>query len=125
MNTNLEWSTYHRPGRIQAKEWYRVDPNPGCVGWSGRANINMQESAILITMNTVAHNKEKFLENYYVKNKQMIEQGRSQAPYAYVIPAKQRRQVEAADFMNPGDPPRRRGGRRRDAGLPARAASRS
>jgi hypothetical protein len=91
------------PGNFPAansREWYRVDPNPGCVGWSGRANINMQESAILITMNTVAHNKEKFLENYYVKNKQMIEQGKSQAPYAYVIPAKQRRQVEAADFMN-------------------------
>jgi hypothetical protein len=83
-----------------SREWYRVNPNPGCVAWSGRANINMQESAILITMNTVAKNKEKFLENYYVKNKQMVEMGRSEAPYAYVIPAKQRRPGEAADFMN-------------------------
>ena len=41
-----------------------------------------------------------FLENYYVKNKKMIEQGKTQAPYAYVVPAKQRRRVEAADLMN-------------------------
>ena len=83
-----------------SREWYRVDPNPGCVAWSGRANINMQESAILITMNTVAKNKEKFLENYYIKNKQMVALGRAEAPYAYVVPGKQRRQAETADFMN-------------------------
>ena len=83
-----------------SREWYRVDPNPGCVGWSGRANINMQESAILITLNTVAHNKEKFLENYYIKNKQMVELGRSEAPYAYVVPRQQHRRVEAAELMN-------------------------
>src|SRR4029453_11166899 len=44
--------------------------------------------------------KEMFLENSYIKNKMMIEQGRNKAPHAYIIPAKQRRQVEAADLMN-------------------------
>ncbi len=60
----------------------------------------MQESALLLTLNLVAKNREKFLENYYAKNKMMIEQGRTQAPYAYIVPARQRRQVEAADLMN-------------------------
>jgi Zinc carboxypeptidase len=85
----------------QEKEWYRVDPIPpeGIV-WSSRSNVNMQESALLITLNTVAKNREKFLENYYAKNKQMIEQGKTRAPFAYVVPAKQRRAVEAADLMN-------------------------
>jgi hypothetical protein len=83
-----------------SKEWYRINPNPGDVQWSGRANINMQESALLITLNTVAKNKEKFLENYYAKNKQMVEKGKTMAPYAYIVPAKQRRRVEAAEFMN-------------------------
>jgi hypothetical protein len=95
VNTN-EW---YYPAQ-NSREWYRVNPDPGCVAWSGRSNINMQESALLITLNTVAKNKEKFLENYYIKNKQMVESGRSQAPYAYVIPSRQRRQAEAADFMN-------------------------
>jgi hypothetical protein len=48
----------------------------------------------------VAKNKEMFLENYYAKNKMMIEQGKTRAPFAYVIPAQQRRRVEAADLMN-------------------------
>ena len=60
----------------------------------------MQQSALLITLNTVAKNREKFLENYYIKNKQMVEKGRTQAPYAYIVPAAQRRRVEAAEFMN-------------------------
>jgi hypothetical protein len=83
-----------------SREWYRPNPSPGDVQWSGRANINMQQSALLIALNAVAKNKEMFLENYYIKNKMMIEQGRNKAPHAYIIPAKQRRQVEAADLMN-------------------------
>ncbi len=83
-----------------SREWYRPNPSPGDVQWSGRANINMQQSALLIALNAVAKNKEMFLENYYVKNRMMVEQGRNRAPHAYVIPTKQRRQVEAADLMN-------------------------
>ncbi len=88
-------------GAGQSREWYRPFPvPPEGVQWSGRENINMQESAILIAMNAVAKNKEMFLENYYIKNKMMIEKGKTQAPFAYVIPAQQRRRVEAADLMN-------------------------
>lgn len=83
-----------------SKEWYRTNPNPGDVQWSGRSNINMQQSALLLTLNLVAKNKEKLLENYYVKNKQMVAKGKNEAPYAYIVPAKQRRRVEAAEFMN-------------------------
>lgn len=83
-----------------SREWYRVTPDPGCVAWSGRSNINMQESALLIALSTVAKNKEKFLENYYLKNKYMVTLGQTQAPYAYVVPAKQRRQAEAVDLLN-------------------------
>ena len=60
----------------------------------------MQESALLLAMNYVAKNKETFLENYYLKNKHTIERGQAKAPYAYVIPAAQRRRVEAAELMN-------------------------
>ncbi len=88
-------------GAGQSREWYRPYPvPPEGVQWSGRANINMQQSAILIAMNAVAKNTEMFLENYYVKNKMMIEKGRTRAPFAYVVPAEQRRRIEAADLMN-------------------------
>ncbi len=93
------------PGRLvaggQSREWYRPFPvPPEGVQWSGRANINMQQSALLIALNTVAKSRELILENYYVKNKMMVEKGKTQAPYAYVIPAKQRRRADAADLMN-------------------------
>jgi len=88
-------------GGGQSKEWYRPYPvPPEGVQWSGRSNINMQQSAILFAINAVAKNKEMFLENYYIKNKMMIEKGKTRAPHAYVIPAQQRRRVEAADLMN-------------------------
>lgn len=88
-------------GAGQSREWYRPYPvPPEGVQWSGRANINMQQSAILIAMNAVARNREMFLENYYAKNKMMVEQGRTRPPHAYVIPARQRRRVEAAELAN-------------------------
>src|SRR3989442_173288 len=84
----------------QSREWYRPNPTPNDIMWGPRANVNMQQSAILIAMNHVAKNKETFLENYYLKNKHTVERGKSKAPYAYVIPAAQRRRVEAAELMN-------------------------
>src|SRR4051812_30468204 len=87
-------------GAAQSREWYRPNPTPGDVMWGPRANVNMQQSAILISMNNVARNHDTFLENYYVKNKHSIERGQTKAPYAYVVPAAQRRKVEAAELMN-------------------------
>jgi hypothetical protein len=84
----------------QSREWYRPNPTPNDITWGPRANVNMQQSAILISMNNVAKNRETFLENYYLKNKHTIERGQSKAPYAYVVPAAQRRRVEAAELMN-------------------------
>ena len=84
----------------QSREWYRPNPNPGDVRWSSRANVNMQQSALLITLNSVARNKEMFLENYYAKMKHQIELGKTTAPYAYVIPATQRKRADVADLIN-------------------------
>jgi len=93
-----------RRGRLVtggSREWYRPYPvPPEGVQWSGRSNINMQQSALLIALNAVAKNHEMFLENYYIKNRMMVEKGRTQAPYAYVVPARQRRRADAADLMN-------------------------
>ncbi|MEP6919220.1 MAG: hypothetical protein ABJC89_26495, partial [Acidobacteriota bacterium] len=84
----------------QSREWYRPSPTPPDMVWGPRNNVNMQESALLIALNSVARNKDSFLENYYLKNKHTIERGRTQAPYGYVVPARQRRPVEAAELMN-------------------------
>ena len=60
----------------------------------------MQQSGVLLALNYVARNKQTFLENYWLKNKRAVERGRNEAPYAWVIPAAQRRRVEAAEVVN-------------------------
>jgi hypothetical protein len=83
-----------------SKEWYRPNPPLPKIKWGPRNNVNMQESALLFALQFVARNRELFLENFYVKSKRSIERGRAQAPYAWVIPATQRRRGEAAELVN-------------------------
>ena len=91
--------TISTPG-AQSREWYRPNPNPGDVLWNMRSNINMQQSGVLTTLNFMARNKETFLENYYLKMKNQIRLGKTEAPHAYVIPAQQRKKSDLADLIN-------------------------
>ena len=84
----------------QSREWYRPNPNPGDVQWNLRSNINMQQSGVLISLSYVAKNRETFLENYYLKMKNQVRLGQTQAPHAYVIPASQRKKADLADLVN-------------------------
>ena len=43
-------------GGNQSREWYRPNPTPPNIMWGPRANVNMQQSALLISMNNVAKN---------------------------------------------------------------------
>src|SRR6267143_3319019 len=60
----------------------------------------MQQSAILLAMNFVANNKDRFLQNFYLKSKRSIAKATNEGPAAYVIPSDQTRPVEAADMVN-------------------------
>src|SRR5258708_6515509 len=70
------------------------------VKWSLRNNVNMQESAILLAMNFVSNNKDRFLKNFYLKSKRSVAKATNEGPAAWVVPADQTRVVEAADMMN-------------------------
>ena len=83
-----------------SKEWYRPTPNPGDVKWNLRANVNMQQSGVLISLSLVAKNHETYLENYWTKMKHSVERGKTQAPFAYVIPAGQRGKGLVATLVN-------------------------
>jgi len=65
-----------------------------------RNNINMQQSAILFAMNFVAKEKERFLNNFYIKSKRAISKASNEGPAAYIIPGDTPRPVEAADMVN-------------------------
>ncbi len=83
-----------------SREWYRANPPLAKIQWGPRNNVNLQETGVLLALNYIARNKETFLENYWLKNKRAVERGKNEAPYAYVIPAGQRRRVEAATAVN-------------------------
>jgi Zinc carboxypeptidase len=87
------------PGQSQ-RDWFRPNPPLPRVRWSMRNNINMQESAILLAMNFVSNNKERFLQNFYLKSKRAVAKAANEGPAAYVIPANDARPVEAADMVN-------------------------
>jgi hypothetical protein len=82
------------------RDWFRPNPPLARVKWSLRNNVNMQQSAILLAMNFVANNKDRFLQNFYLKSKRSVAKATNEGPAAYVLPANQSRPVEVADTIN-------------------------
>jgi Zinc carboxypeptidase len=87
-------------GPQSGRDWFRPNPPLPRVKWSIRNNVNMQESAILLAMNYVANNKDKYLNNFYLKSKRSVAKARTEGPAAYVLPASETRPVEQAELLN-------------------------
>ena len=87
-------------GAQAQRDWFRPNPPQPRVKWSMRNNVNLQQSAILLAMNFVANNKDRFLNNFYIKSKRSVAKATNEGPAAYVIPSDQSRLVEAADMVN-------------------------
>jgi hypothetical protein len=82
------------------RAWFRPNPPLPRVNWSIRNNINMQQSSILLAMRHVADNREKFLNNFYLKSRRSIAKATNEGPSAWVIPGDDPRPVEAAELVN-------------------------
>jgi hypothetical protein len=87
-------------GAQSGRDWFRPNPPLPRVNWSIRNNINMQQSALLLAMNFVANNKEKYLTNFYLKSKRSVAKARTEGPAAYVLPASETRPAEQAEMLN-------------------------
>jgi hypothetical protein len=87
-------------GAQSQRDWFRPNPPHPWVKWSIRNNINLQQSGILFAMSYVANQKDRFLNNFYIKSKRSIQKARNEGPAAYVIPGDTARPVEAADMVN-------------------------
>ena len=85
---------------MTSREWFRPNPPLPSIKWGPRNNTNIQQSALLFALHQVAQNKELYLENYWMKNKRSVERGKAGPAYAWLVPAAQRRKVEAADLVN-------------------------
>lgn len=83
-----------------SRTWFRPNPPLPRVKWSLRNNVNMAQSGILLAMNYVANNKDRFLNNFYLKSKRSVGKARAEGPAAWVFPADEARPASQADLIN-------------------------
>jgi zinc carboxypeptidase len=93
--------TTRLPDRSTSVEWFRPNPPLNGIRWCIRNNVNYQQSALLLSLNYMARNGRRYLDNFYRKGLRAIERGRvKDGPNAFHIPADQPRAVEAANLVN-------------------------
>ena len=88
-------------GGGQPREWYRgipIDPLDSDL-FTRRANANYMQTGVLSALQLAAMFPATVLENFYVKTRNSIEEGRSTPPHAFIIPV-QRDMTRAAELVN-------------------------
>ncbi len=70
-------------------EWYRPLPPRDTTLWSLRNNTNYMETALLSALSLSAKNRSQILRQYWTKASNSLSRGRTEKPYAYVVPADQ------------------------------------
>jgi hypothetical protein len=88
------------PPSVLSREWFRTNPPLPHIKWGPRNNTNIQQSAVLLSLNHVAKNRQLYLENYWLKNKRAVAKGKDGPLHGWVIPAAQRRKADAAALVN-------------------------
>jgi len=81
------------------RTWFRPNPPLPQVKWSLRNNVNLQQSALLLALKFVADNKDRFLNNFYLKSRRSIEKPKKEGPAAYVIPGDEPRAGGISDLV--------------------------
>jgi hypothetical protein len=73
-----------------SREWWRLVPPPSTeFAWSARDNVNYNETGALAALDFAAGHARELLHNFYLKGLHGLEKGRTEPPYAFVIPADQ------------------------------------
>ncbi len=88
-------------GGGQDREWYRgIQYTPyDLATFTRRSNTNYMQTGVISALQLTAMFPATVLENFYVKTRNAIEEGKSKAPYGYVIPV-QRDMTRAAEMIN-------------------------
>jgi hypothetical protein len=88
-------------GGGQPREWYRGIPIPpnAVATFSRRNNTNYMQTGVLSALQLTSMFPNLVLQNFYVKTKNSLEDGRSKAPHGYVFPL-QRDMTKVATLIN-------------------------
>src|SRR5450756_742734 len=74
-----------------------VPPN-AAASFSRRANTNYMQTGVLSSLQLTSQFPSTIVENFYVKTRNAIEDGRTRAPFGFVIPV-QRDMTRAAELV--------------------------
>ncbi|MFT5144026.1 MAG: hypothetical protein ACI80V_003621 [Rhodothermales bacterium] len=86
--------------RQTSREWYRPNPPLEKAMWSLRNNTNYMQSGVLVALKYMADNHTEFVENFWLKSNNSLERGRTEAPFAWVIPQDQLRHSGVTNLVN-------------------------
>jgi hypothetical protein len=73
-------------GGMTARDWYRPLPPPRSLVWSMRNNTNYSETGVLSALELTSAFPKTVLENFYMKSRNSIKSGETEAPFGYVLP---------------------------------------
>jgi hypothetical protein len=87
---------------VTTRQWYRPWPPTKKVRWSSRDNVNYSEAGVLASLSYTGMHATDLLRNFWQKGVNSMTRGRTEKPYAYVIPgfARQRDPARAAYLVN-------------------------
>ena len=87
-------------GNFTSVEWYRPNPPYEESVWSLRNNVNFAQSGVLHSLEWAAENRATLLRNFWRKSNNSLNRGRTEGPFAYVVPADQPRRANVAHLLN-------------------------
>ncbi len=95
---DLKDDTYAK-ARVNARQWYRPWPPEQEILWSLRNNTNYMQTGVLAALQAAARNRETLLLNFWQKSFNSLNSGRTEPPYAFIIPAAQRDRGNLAHLL--------------------------
>jgi hypothetical protein len=84
----------------QSREWFRPNPTPNDIRWGSRANTNIQQSAVLLGLWNMSRERDRFLENFWIKHRNAVNRGKDGPVKGWVLPAAQTHRQNAAEAVN-------------------------
>jgi hypothetical protein len=85
---------------VTETQWYRPWPPAKKITWSLRDNTNYMEAGVLEALEYASLHREELLRNFWVKGNRAIERGKSEPPYAWIFPLRQRDPSRLAYLVN-------------------------
>ncbi len=86
-------------GQVTHTEWFRPSPPHDSTMWSLRNNTNYMESGALTALSAAASHRQRLLRDFWQKGVNGLTKGRTEKPYAWVVPQDQPRAADAAAML--------------------------